>query len=183
MNHSQSYERIIPVRARGKQLLLNVFLLLLYTAVAVVGGVFFLQTFQPAVALLTVLLTISLILLTKKYMQIEYEYAFEVGKLTVAKIYGKHSRKVLAEVDLSTLVVIDYDCPHAREEILRMKLEKTVDALTTKAPVPALLLVWEENKKEKNLLRIESDERTEELLRRYYPHVCSTEFRRKIHQA
>lgn len=180
MNHLQSYERILPIRARGKQLFLVISLLLLYALVAATGGVIFLNTLNPSVALLTFLITLTLVLFTKKYLHTEYEYAFVGGRLTVARIYGKRSRKTVVDVDMSQLLLVDYDGKRAREAVLRMNPEETVVALSTPNASPTLLFLWEENKKKRKLLCIESDQRTEELLRRNYPHVCSAELRRGI---
>ncbi len=182
MNHSQSYERVLPIRPKGKQLSICISLFFSYLLVAMASGLLFLNTLNPYVAALGILLTLTLFLLTRKYLRVEYEYAFAGGSLTIAKIYGKRTRKTVAEIDLSHLLFVDYDTEEARQNALRMNPEETILALSDPQASPALLLLWEINQKERKLLCMESDDRTEQLLRRNYPHVCSIDIKKGTHR-
>ncbi|MBQ7336250.1 MAG: hypothetical protein IJW92_07250 [Clostridia bacterium] len=59
----------------------------------------------PFIALVPLSLWI-LVFFTWKYTQVEYEYSFFSGKLTVSKIYGSRTRKKLAEIHIRDLSAV-----------------------------------------------------------------------------
>lgn len=178
MDHSQSYERVLPLPKKGSHLRLRIFLFCAYGILAVLGVLAFLLTLNPYVPVLTVLLLLCLILPTRKYLSVEYEYAFLGGVLTVAKILGKSTRRTLAEADLEHLLLADYLSPASLSAAARLTDAKAVDARAHREAVPSLLLVWEQADKSRAVCIIESDERTEQILRRSRPEACSHELKR-----
>ena len=178
MDHSSNYERVLPLRKKGAHLRFCIFVYLSYLAVFVLGTVWFLNTFSPYVAALTLLGTLSLVLLTHKRLQAEYEYEFFGGTLTVARILGKSSRVVLAELETRNLLLADYLSPASESAAQRLKPEKTVDARSDPDAAPALILVFEREDKSRGACILETDEQTERILRRAAPDACSYELKR-----
>ena len=180
MDHSQSYERVLPLPKKGSHLRSCILIVCSYGIFAVLGLLWFLLTLNPYAPVLTVLGLLCLILPTKKYLSVEYEYAFLGGVLTVAKILGKSRRRVLAEADLGRLLLADYLSPASMSAAARLTDAKRIDARTDRNASPALILVWEQEDKSRAVCIIESDERTELILRRSRPEACSLDLKRGV---
>ena len=178
MDRSQSYERVLPLKKQGKHLRLCILLFAVYVALAAAGIAWFLQSFSPYVAALTVLCVLALILATRKRMQAEYEYSFFGGVLTVSKILGKSSRKTLAETDLDRLLTVDYLSEESSAAAEKLRVQKTVDARASLKASPALLLVFEREDESRAALIIETDEQTERILRKEASKACSLALKR-----
>ena len=177
MDHSSSYERVLPLPRRGAHLRTCVILYALYGALAVGGIAWFLSTLAPYALLLAALVDLALILLTRKHLQVEYEYAFLGGTLCVARILGKSTRRVVCELDLEELILADYLTEESATAAARLNPEETEDARTD-SDAPALILVWENKKKNRYACMIETDERSEQILRRSRPEACSLALKR-----
>ena len=173
MSQSQSYERVLRLQKKGAHLRSCILLYCLYGAVFGAGAVWFLRTLSPYAAVLTVILTLCLFLLTKSYLDVELEYAFFGGVLSVSKIYGKSRRKLLAECELSALLLADYEGESAITAVSALEPRETVSAISGPEAAETLLLVWEDGEGRRTALRIEGDERTEQILRRENPAACS----------
>ncbi len=182
MDHTSSYERVLPLPKKGAHLRNCIILYCLYAALAALGAIWFLLTLSPVAAALTVLLEAALILLTRKYLTMEYEYAFLGGTLTVAKILGKSTRRVLCELDLDELILADYLTDDSAKSAARLNPEETADVRAT-PDSPALVLVWEDKSKKRYACMMESDERSELILRRTRPEVCSLSLKRSARPA
>ena len=135
-----------------------------------------LSLFHPLLIVLAVLLTVILVMLTHKYLHVEFEYSFVGGELTVSKIYGKKKRKQLITHSLRDALLI----APATEEHLEHVDGKLISALSTPDAEDALLLWLDVSKAERVVLLIESDERTIALCRRAAPAACSRELRSNI---
>ena len=182
MDHTSSYERVLPLPRRGAHLRRCIFIFCAYGLLAILGAVWFFATFAPYALLLTGLFEVALILLTRKHLSVEYEYDFLGGALSVAKILGKRARKVLLELDLEQLTLADYLTDASAETVARMAPEETVDA-RTRPDAPSLILIWETKNKKRHACIIETDERTEMILRRSRPEACSLALKRSARPA
>ncbi|MBE6546721.1 MAG: hypothetical protein E7668_04690 [Ruminococcaceae bacterium] len=178
MEHSTSYERIIPLRAVGAMRLRRILLIASYLLIGIGGVLWVLRSMNPYVLLLTLLGLGIWILLTKNFLYIEYEYSFFGGRFSLSKIYGKRSRRLIAEFDSEQLLLVDYDSEEGQRSAQRYRPSTTVSALSSPKLASALLLLWEEEDKTRHLVRVESDERLEQLLRRANPRACSYAFKR-----
>lgn len=177
MDHTSSYERVIPLPNRGAHLRNRILIFGSYGFLAVLGAVWFLFTLHPLALGLTALIEAALILLTRKYLKVEYEYAFLGGTLTVAKILGRSCRRVVCELDLDGLILADYYTPSSAEAAARLAPEETADVRSL-PDAPALILVWEDRGKSRFACILESDERSELILRRSRPEACSLALKR-----
>ena len=182
MEASQIYERVIPLQKKGAMLRTCIVLCLVYGAIALGGTLWFLVTLNPYIAVLTVLLTVTVILLTGKYMRVEWEYSFAGDAFVISKIYGKSRRKTKFEADLKHLSGVDYTTPAALGDALRQARESILYATATPSAAPnSILMIFEVRGNESPSYRaviIEGDERTEQLLRRVALSACSPDFRR-----
>lgn len=91
----------------------------------------YLSNFIPVGALLP-LFTWILVFFTWRYVCVEYEYTLASGQLTVAKIYGNRTRRVLLEVRLSDMTLIAPLNKSFSGQIERANPAKTYDALSSK---------------------------------------------------
>ncbi len=182
MDHTSSYERVLLLPKKGAHLRACILLYCLYASLAILGAVWFFLTLSPYAAGLSVLLEVALILLTRKHLRVEYEYAFLGGTLTVAKIFGRSSRRVVCELDLDRLILVDYLTDDSLQAAARMSPSESADARAV-PDAPGLILVWEDDGKSRFACIIESDERTELILRRTRPEACSLALKRSARPA
>ena len=174
MEHSANYEHIIPLQTRR----IRILLFSCYLLLATVGTLWIIKSMNSYAFLFTLLGLAVLILLTKNFWYMEYEYSFYSGRFSLSKIYGKRSRRLLAELDAEQLLLVDYDTEDVRQTALRYADKPSVRAVSSVKHSPAMILVWEDEEKEYHRILIERDERLEQLLRRYAPRACSLSFKR-----
>ncbi len=181
MEQKQTYERIVPRRCVGKSLAVRTLVYLGYVCFATLWIAPIIRSlFSPAVLALAVLTTLALILYTRKYLHVEYEYAFVGDTLTVAKIYGKRRRKVLLETELKHMLLVAPYTDERVEDVERLSPTKTVDASSAPDSEELLLAVYDEEPDTRVLLVMESDERAIAFFRRHAPHACSRELRSNL---
>ena len=108
MNEHKSFcEYIVTPETGAKGMLLRVVLMLIYALVAAGYTFFFwilLGQWQPLILLPFIIY--ALINITWRFVMVEYEFAVEAGELTVAKIYGKKTRRKRFSADISDFTVI-----------------------------------------------------------------------------
>ncbi len=116
----------------------------------------------------------GLIFLTWRFTQVEYEYSFFSGTLTVTRILGGRSRKTLLELELRNL---DTVFPHDEEGKRRVQ-DLSVDELYTAISHPdspnVYAALWQESGRQ-HLLWFEPDEKARKLIRYYQPRAISRE--------
>ena len=177
MENTQTYERIIKQACVGRVLSTRILAYIGYAVFALIWLPFIIASlFQPLLIVLSVLLTVILVVLTRKYLHVEFEYTFVSGELTVSKIYGKKKRKALFCAELRDAVLI---APATDDYVDKIE-GKVISALSAPTVEDALLLVFDEGKSQRVTLLIESDERTVTLCRRASPAACAKELRRNI---
>ena len=174
MSQSTSYERVLRLQRKGAHLRTCILLYLLYAAVFFGGTIWFLGSLSPYAAVLTVIVTVCLFLVTRSYLSVELEYAFLGDVLSISKIYGKSRRRQIAECELSRLLMADYEGDAAHSAVSALEPQETVSAVSAPGVSDTLLLVWEERDERRVALRMETDDRTEQLLRRANAAACST---------
>jgi hypothetical protein len=108
MENSRTYEKIVKVALRGKQ---TAKIMSIIGAYAVFFAIWLLAALSTPSVFLPIIVTgalctLLLVLVTRKYLSLEYEYSFWYGQLSVSKIYGKTKRKTLVEADMKALLMI-----------------------------------------------------------------------------
>ena len=181
MENRQNYERIVKQACVGRVLMIRIAAYIGYAAFALLWLAPIISSlFNPLLIALAVLTTVILVVLTRKYLHVEFEYSFIGGTLTVSKIYGRNKRKILLCEELRSALWI---APLTEETLARaesMSPTKSYSATASEASSSALILVFDIEKMERILLLMESDERTVAICRRVAPASCAGELRKNI---
>lgn len=167
---SQNYEKLFPQRPVGRALLSRIFLIACYLIWLSIWFVVFVRVaFSPALLILSLALTVLLVIVSWKYVQVEYEYAIYGGSFFVAKIYGKKKRKELLELDLKQAILIAPRTEEYLSEADRMKLDGILWAVSSPKAENIWMIVYPHGEKCASLLFFEADEDSIRLLRRENP--------------
>jgi len=166
----QTYEKIIRQKPTGREFFPRLVLILCY--LVWIGICLLILTrikFSPALVVLMLALTVLLVIVTWKYVQVEYEYAIYSGSFFLAKIYGKKKRKELLEIDLKHATFIAPRNEETLEKANAMNPQEVVWAVSTPKAENLWLIVFPINEKQNSLLFFEADERAIALLRKENP--------------
>ena len=181
MEHKQTYERVVPRLCVGKYLAIRISVYLGYACFAALWIAPIIRSlFSPVLIVLAVLLTATLVLLTKNFLHVEYEYTFVTDTLTVAKIFGKSRRKTMLTLELKQARLVTVADEDGLREIERLSPQKELDVRASPESEQALAIVYDEGKDTRALLLMESDERTVAFFRRHAPQACSHTLRSNL---
>ena len=181
MEIKHTYEKIVPVACVGRHGALRIAAILGYVSFALIWVAPIIRSlFSPLLIALAVLSETVLILCTKKYLNVEYEYSFSGETLTVSTIFSKKSRKTLLSVELKDMLLVAPYNEDAAREAERMDPQKTIDATGSPDADDVLIAIFDEDPDTKILLFLESDEQIVAQFRRYAPHACSRELRSNL---
>ena len=175
MNNLGTYEKIVKASLTGKRLAVRIAAILLYAIIAVAFLIAALINFNifAVIALVGALVTVGLIKLTWKYLQLEYEYSFSYGTLSVAKIYGKRTRRQVAEADIKSLIMI---VPATKENIARaehLEAEGRVIAVSSESADNIWLVLTGDKNEKRVIIFFEADERSLAILKSTNPYAFS----------
>ncbi|MBQ8310192.1 MAG: hypothetical protein IJX80_04160 [Clostridia bacterium] len=109
-----------------------------------------------------------IVFLTWRYTQVEYEYSYFSGKLTVSKILGGRTRKKLCEVMLRDLSAV---FPYSDANLSRTQAfhaEKTVFAASDAASANLYIALWQDTDSSKHMiLFFEPNEKAVKIIKYY----------------
>ena len=165
-----SYERVLKPPKTLKSRLPLILLILLYAFVLSLW-IFPVLYFGLSLQFI-MLIPLSLLLVilpTRKYRSVEYEYAFGGGCFTYSKIYGKSRRKQILSVDLSDAILI---APADKDHMKRAQespLTTVTHATLYEDSTDIWLILYPINKKETGVVLFHSDERSLRFLRQANP--------------
>ena len=178
MNSNQTYEKVVKKVEESKQRTNKALAIIgysLFFAIWIVIGILNLDILVPLVAT-GLLCTVALILLSWKYLDVEYEYALWYGSFEVAKIYSKKSRKNLLSAETKELLLV----APATEEYINKAEHFGIDRriIATPSAEGENVWIWVTGGKDEPrvLVYFEGDERLLGMLRSASPSV----FVRKI---
>ena len=176
-----AYEKIVPVACVGRHRTMRFAAIIGYVAFALLWIVPIIRSlFSPLLIALAVLSVTILVLCTKKYLNIEYEYSFFGETLTVSKIFAKKSRKTMIFVEIKKMLLIAPYNKDSMRDIERMSPQKIMDATGSPESDNILAVVFDGDSEKRFLLFLESDEQIVAQFRRYAPHACSRELRSNL---
>ena len=172
--NTQLYEKIIKVKTKKQtaKLITAILLYILYITVWFFIGILNLNKIIFILAL-GALSLLAIILISWKYLFLEYEYNFCMSILTVAKIYGKRKRKVLIEIDISKCLII---CPATEDAIKKAEKfepKKRFVAVSNESAEDIWMILSNDDEDLKNLIFIESDTRIYSILKTAAPHITA----------
>ena len=138
---------------------------MLWVAVWLILGIT-LRIIAPLLALIPISLWI-LIFFSWRVTQVEYEYSFFSGILTVSRVLGGRSRRCLAEIPLRGLDAV-YPCTdeHAAR-IDAFGAEHTLFAASDPEAVGLYALLWRDEENVKHALYFEPSEKALKIIRYY----------------
>ena len=176
MNGNQTYEKIVKVSYRGKHLAKTVSLIMSYALFFSVWLISALNSGNRASLILVagMLCTLLIVLVTWKYIRLEYEYSFWYGRIEIAKIYGKKKRKQLIETEIKTLLTV---APATNENIAEAERRFEIDDRLVAVSSEQAENIWfalTGGKDEKRILIFfEADERCLSMLKSINPYSFS----------
>lgn len=160
--------------AEGKSRTLTLKKVALVAAYVLWALVFFLvgsmtRLLVPMIALVPITVWIF-VYLTWKYTQVEYEYSFFSGKLTVSRILGERTRKTLCEVNIRDLSAV---FPYEDANVSRAEqygAEETFFAASSIDAQNLYIALWQDVESGKRcMLCFEVNEKAAKILRYYNP--------------
>lgn len=175
MNNSQTYEKVVKKAFKGTHLMKTVSAVLAYALFFAIWLIIALNNAEKFVLVIAagVLCTVFLVILTLKYLQLEYEYSFWYGRMSIAKIYAKRTRKAVIETDIKDLLII---APATEQNIARaehFEIEDRVIAVSDETAEDIWLTVTGGKDERRILIFFEADDRSLGILKSTNPHAFS----------
>lgn len=154
--------------AKGKALKTRKLLLILgYIIYVVVFFIIFVRIniFMVAFVLIS---SIAVVWLTWKFTQIEYEYSFFAGELTVNRILGNRTRKNLMKVRIQNFSAVFAATELNQSKIEAFAPEKTIFAASAATAENLWVALWEDAESSKHMaLYFEPNEKAIKILKYY----------------
>lgn len=172
MASTQLYEKIVKVK-NAKQRVKLISAILSYILYFVIWV--FIGFLNPEKLILIfiggILSDVLIILVTWKYLFLEFEYSFYMNVLSIAKIYGKKKRSTVIEIDLNKLVFI---APATEESIAnaeRLEASSRIISVSSEYAENIWLLVTGEENEPRDMVFIEADDRVLGILKSHAPAI------------
>lgn len=166
---SAPYEVTVREAKSSRLTLKKALLILAY--IGYVAGLLLLGTTTKLILPLLALIPITLwiiVFFTWRYTQVQYEYSFFSGEMTVSRILSDRFRKPLAKVRIAQLsYVLPYEDAYAGQ-IERFGAENTVFAASSASAPSLYVALWEDpDSKKRYALTFEPDAHALKILRYY----------------
>ena len=167
-SNSAPYEYTVAERKNKALLFRRITLIAIYILwVAiwlVVGAV--IRLIAPLLAFIPLTLWI-LIFFSWRLTQVEYEYSFFAGVLTVSRVLGGRSRRTLVEVPLRSLSSV-YPCSEEyAERIDAFRADRTVLAASSSESENLYAALWSDEENGRQALYFEPNEKALKIIRYY----------------
>ena len=137
----------------------------LWGAIALIGGAS--TNVLPILCFIPLTIWIF-VFLTWKYTQVEYEYSFFAGKLTVSRVLGNRTRKKMTELTLRDLSSV---LPYTERNVAQAESYGAKNSYFAASSVDAkdlYILLWENpESKERSLLCMELNEKAIKIIKYY----------------
>ena len=170
MSSTQIYERIVKVK-NPKQTAKQISALLIYIIYLLTW--IFIGILNPENSILIfaggILSCALIVLITWKYLFLEYEYSFCQNTLTISKIYGKRKIKTLYDTDIQKLLLISEATDENIQKAEKLQPEDRIIAVSSEYSNNIILLVSGVENEPRMLIFIESDERILSILKKNAP--------------
>ena len=170
MASTQFYEKIVKVKnsKQTAKLISGILFYILYISIWAFIGII---NPESSILIFTagILSAILIILITWKYLFLEYEYSFCQSTLTIAKIYGKRKRKSILDVNLQKLTLIASATNENIKKAENLNPEERVIAVSNEYAENIWLIVTGEENEPRILIFIEADDRALSILKSNAP--------------
>lgn len=162
------YEYTVAEKKTPKLVFKRVTLVVLYifwVTVLLLAG-FAVKIITPLLALIPLSLWV-LVFFTWRLTQVEYEYSFFAGTLTVSRVLGGRTRKELCKVPIRALCdVIPYENEYV-QKIENFSAERTVFAASDENAPDLFAALWSDESNTRHALFFEPNEKAIKILRYY----------------
>jgi hypothetical protein len=108
-----------------------------------------------------------LVFLTWRLTQVEYEYSFFSGTMTVARVLGGRSRRVLCEVTISTFANVVPCTGDGLKRIENFSAERTIFAASDEKAEGLYAAMWNDGENTPTVLYFEPNEKALKIIRYY----------------
>ena len=161
----QHYERVFKKKRVGLKIAFIALYIFIASAWFVLSArIYFHYTF----VLLAPLSILIAFLFTWRYTNVEYEYSFEGGILTFAKIYGKSIRKCVLELEIKAF---DEIIPYNDKTAKRHAKAKLVDGILNKNAENPCLCVFKDESEDMFCFLFDCDEQSAKILKFFAPSI------------
>ena len=170
MSATQTYEKIVKVKnaKQTAKLISGILLYVLYLTVWLFIGILNPES-SILIFILGILTCLLIVLITWKYLFVEYEYSFCQGTLFISKIYGKRKRKELIEINLNKLTLIASATDENIQKAENLQPESRIISVSSEYADDIWLLVTGEENEPRILIFIEADDRALAILKMNAP--------------
>ena len=161
MNNSQLYEKVVKLSNTKKVLIKKISVCMCYVVllfVFVILAIFNYKSFGALFIFLGAVLELAVIMLTWKYLSVEYEYSFACGEMTVSKIYSKRKRRTVFTAEIKKLAMI---APATEAYIAKSEHfspQKRIIAVSSESADNIWLAVTGDDSKKREIVFFEADE-------------------------
>ena len=168
MGSGSSYEYVVAEKKTRAVIFKRVALIIsyiLWVILLIVVGMM-IRLIAPLLAFIPLSLWV-LVFLTWRLTQVEYELSFFSGKLTVCRILGGRSRKVLCQVMIRQM---DQILPYEEEYVAKIEAygaDRTLFAASHTDAPQLYAALWKDEDGKKTILCFEANERALKILRFY----------------
>ena len=102
------YEKVVKEKNNAMTVAKKISAIMIYALILVIFAVIAINNWKvfPFIAALGIIVDLAVVLISWKYLDKEYEYSFEYGRMSISKIYGKKKRKLIFEAEIDTMVMI-----------------------------------------------------------------------------
>ena len=171
--NTQTYDKLVKVSDKGKQRTKKIFAVIGYALFFSVWLIFAFNNrdiFVPLVAA-GILCTVLLMLISWKYLDVEYEYSIWYGSFELAKIYSKKKRKDLMSAEIKEFLLIAPASEEYVNKAQHFEPQNTYCAISSKDAENVWLFVSGGKDEPRNLVLFEADDRMLTLLKTSNPSV------------
>ena len=171
--NSQTYEKVINISNLPKEKLKRGLCVLGYSIFFSVWVFFALKNTEIMIPVIAagILCTLMLVLITWKYLFVEYEYAIWYGNFELAKIYSKKKRKSLVNADLKELLLVAPANDEYTAKAEHFEIDKKFFAVSDLDDENVWLLVTGDKDRSRNVVFFEADDTMLSILKSSNPSV------------
>ena len=168
MNNTQTYEKSVKVKSKGSHLAKKITIIMAYILFLSFWIAAAMNNAERFVLILTagILSTLLIVILTWKYLYVEYEYSFWYGNMSIAKIYAKRKRKSVISTEMKDLLIIAPADDENVQRASRFEPEETIMAVSSEDADGIWLAVTGGKDEKRVLIFFEADERSLDMLKK-----------------
>ena len=178
-SNSQTYDKLVEVSTEGKARTKKMLAVIGYALFFSIWIIFALNNPEVLIPVIIagVLCTALLMVVSWKYLNVEYEYSIWYGSFELAKIYAKSKRKNLVSAEIKEFLLIAPATEEYVNKAYHFEPSNIFNAISSKDAENVWIFVTGGKDMPRNLVFFEADERSLAMLKQANPTV----FVKKMH--